>query len=52
MELIKFLAASAAEWIRDAAINVSGRILEQVVGDRIKRRGARRKTRRKPTRRG
>jgi hypothetical protein len=48
MELIRFLMGTLAEWVRDTVVNLSGRIVEQSLGDRARRR--RRKRRRKPTR--
>ena len=47
MELIKVVAAMIADWIRDTLVNVGGRIAEEFIGGRVKRRKRRSNRRRK-----
>ncbi len=42
-EWVKLLAEGALDWIRDIVINVSGRLAEEFLGRRVKRRRARRR---------
>jgi hypothetical protein len=50
MELIRFLAEAAMEWVRDTLVNVSARIAEEFVGKRVKgrRKAKRRRKRTRP----
>jgi len=43
MELLQFLRDTLIDWIRDIAINVSGRLAEEFLGKRAKRRNKRRR---------
>jgi len=47
MELIRFLTETIIEWVRDIAVNLSGRIAEDFVGRRVNRRRRVTKRRRK-----
>lgn len=47
MNLMQFFFDALAEWVRDTAINLSGRLVDEFVGRRIKRRRAHSKGRRK-----
>jgi hypothetical protein len=44
MELIRFIAEMIVEWMRDTAVNLSSRLMEDVVGKRVSRRRRMRKT--------
>lgn len=47
MELVKVIAEVVIDWIRETLVNVGGRIAEEFIGKRLKRRKRRSKSQRK-----
>lgn len=50
MELIRIFVQAFCEWFRETTINVAGRLIEEIVGVKVKRRAKRRQ--RRPRKRG
>jgi len=48
MEPMRFLVETIIEWARDTLVNLSGRVIEEFVGKRMKRRRRRLKRRLTP----
>ncbi len=49
MNLVQFLTETILEWVREIAVNLSGRIAEDAIGKQVTRR--RRRAKRRPKRR-
>jgi len=51
MDLVRFLREAIIEWARDMIVNLSGRLAEEFVSKRVRRRAVKRRRKRKMSRR-